>query len=251
MKTEVRIDADSISRYGARITTFVLRYPRIIHDQLMTHRAFSRSAMSFRAIPIRKLIERATYVPEAFGSAKRGMVSGPEIEDAKAARAVWVEAQRNAVKSVELLEELGVHKEVANYLLFPFSYIDVVVTATDWKNFWALRCHPHAHPAMRELAEAMRVAYEASEPMILSVHAPLSLDGSAESSAAGCARVSYAAHEGERTIEKDRELAARLWADRHLSPFEHYAYVRADGRRHANFQGWQSERNFREQTESI
>ena len=37
-----------------RLITFVLRYPRFIHGEVMTHRSFSRNAASSRAIPVRK-----------------------------------------------------------------------------------------------------------------------------------------------------------------------------------------------------
>ena len=53
-----KIIADSYSAInGKRITTFELVYPRFIHSELMTHRLFSRNAMSSRAVPIQKMID--------------------------------------------------------------------------------------------------------------------------------------------------------------------------------------------------
>ena len=37
---------DSISPQGVRLTTFELEYPRFIHAEMMTHRVFSRNALS-------------------------------------------------------------------------------------------------------------------------------------------------------------------------------------------------------------
>lgn len=44
------------SKSGDTLSTLLLRYPRFIHAELMTHRVFSRNAASSRAIPIKKLI---------------------------------------------------------------------------------------------------------------------------------------------------------------------------------------------------
>ena len=53
------------------------------------------------------------------------------------------------------------HKQVANRLLEPFMWHTVIVTATEWDNFWNLRCHPDAQPEIRLVAEAMRAASRA------------------------------------------------------------------------------------------
>lgn len=52
-----RIVADSIAPNGKRITTFELEYPRLIHSELLTHRALSRNAASSRAIPAIAMIK--------------------------------------------------------------------------------------------------------------------------------------------------------------------------------------------------
>jgi thymidylate synthase ThyX len=57
---------------------------------------------------------------------------------------------------------LGVHKQLANRLLEPFSWHTVVVTATDWDNFFHLRCHPDAQPEFQKIAGMMRDVMEAS-----------------------------------------------------------------------------------------
>ena len=52
---EVKMIEDSISKNN-RICTLQLKYHRYIHAEFMTHRVFSRSASSSRAIPIKKII---------------------------------------------------------------------------------------------------------------------------------------------------------------------------------------------------
>ena len=56
MTITVKIIADSVAPSGKRLTTMLLRYPRFIHAELMTHRTFSRNASSSRAIPVKKII---------------------------------------------------------------------------------------------------------------------------------------------------------------------------------------------------
>ena len=57
---EAKIIADSLSEAGKRIVTFELQYQRFIHGEVMTHRLFSRNAMSSRAIPVKKWSMSAT-----------------------------------------------------------------------------------------------------------------------------------------------------------------------------------------------
>ena len=143
---------------------------------------------------------------------------------------------------------------IANRLLEPFGHISVVVTATEWDNFFALRCHPDADPTMRALAEAMRDAREASVPVRQNLHLPYVLQSEMDEeerlhvtygklsvsdekkfsfgaaiSAARCARVSYLNHDGSHPdIEKDLALANRLQESKHMSPFEHQARTTGD-----------------------
>jgi thymidylate synthase ThyX len=151
--------------------------------------------------------------------------------------------------------EIGVHKQLANRLLEPFLWHTVVVTATEWSNFFNLRCHPDAHPAIRKVAENMRMALVESTPKKLGEqdwHLPFirdeDIDGNSVAtlkkvSAGRCARVSYLTHEGKRDLEADVALHDRLLASGHLSPFEHQARPMDDREKAmgwfaSNFQGW-------------
>jgi len=250
---------------GTRITTMQLRYPRFIHAEFMTHRAFSRNASSSRAIPVEKLIkdvETTTLRPIHWGKNQPGMQAREEIDDRSKGDAVitWERAQTDAIKYARRLVRLGVHKQIVNRLLEPFAYINVVVTATEWDNFFYLRDHPDAEPHIQELARVMKEAMEESTIEVSPIHVPYILHEEKMSakpeniilvSAARCARVSYMTHEGkEPDWHADLELAGKLSGEPpHLSPFEHQArWAGGHSSPHhkkdwyANFHAWRSQR---------
>lgn len=265
MTISAQIVADSISPTGKRITTMQLRYPRFIHAEAKTHRVIriddaeyeflqeigfmddenlSRNASSSRAIPVQKMIQDVIddpAMPVAWGSNKPGMQAGEELAHWPIVKEVWLEARDAAVEFANEMMNLNAHKQIVNRLLEPFGHISVVVTATEWDNFFDLRCHEAADPTMRALAEAMRVAMSESAPEEHEGwHLPyVDLDESwvlgmtveqlATISAARCARVSYLNHDGTSPdIEKDMALATMLRDMKHMSPFEHQARVTGD-----------------------
>lgn len=245
MTITATVIADSISPAGHRLTTMNLRYPRFIHAEFMTHRVFSRNASSSRAVPVERMIQDVIddcAMPVTWGSNKPGMQAGEEMHPQAVAngKAAWLAARDEAVKQATMIAQIGFHKQIVNRLLEPFGHISVIVTATDWGNFFSLRCHPDAEPTMRALAEAMRDAMNGSAPESLETgdwHLPYVTDkeiivGDRHSarlamiSAARCARVSYLNHDGSNPdIKKDLALAQRLLESRHASPFEHQARV--------------------------
>jgi thymidylate synthase ThyX len=238
-----------------------VRYPRFIHSEMMTHRVFSRNAASSRAIPIKKMIAAVRdepALPVAWGRNQSGMSARTTIDaDAEAnARAEWLAALADALRHAERLSDadIDLHKQLVNRLLEPFAWITVIVTATEWANFFTQRCHEDAQPEIKHLAELMLAAYRASTPVAIATgcwHLPLIHaderdlpdDVLCQLSVARCARVSYLTHDGRRDREKDLELYARLLgggANGHWSPFEHVATPCADAAaRSANFVGWE------------
>lgn len=266
MTIEAKIIADSISPEGKRITTMQLRYPRFIHAEFMTHRMFSRNASSSRAIPVKKMIEdlrRDPAMPIHWGSNKPGMQAGEQLDpdSVGTCQSIWLDARDDAIRKAEWLMKNGLHKQIANRILEPWAHINVVVTATDWANFFALRRHEDAQPEIKALADAMWDAMDQSEPRVLQPgqwHLPYvdadvdadrdtfnyerdqALAGSTPSipedrdvldvlrkiSVARCARVSYLTHDGRQTsIEEDLQLYDRLVGSQplHASPAEHQA----------------------------
>jgi thymidylate synthase ThyX len=249
-----RVLADSVSPAGIRLTTLEVRFPRFVLSEFNTHRVFSRNSASSRAVPTKKMIERVLEnpaMPVEWGVNKAGM-SANEIlteEQAELAKEEWLRARDNAVQHVRALQEFNVHKQVINRILEPFMWHTVIVSATEWDNFFKLRLAENAQPEIQAAARLMFDAKAASDPNPVALgdwHLPLVQNDERELpietlkkvSAARCARVSYLTHDGKRDIEKDIELCERLWHDRHLSPFEHVASPAGDSSFHANFRGW-------------
>lgn len=252
-----KVIEDSISIYtGTRLTTLVIECHRYIWAEFMTHRMFSRNASSSRAIPIStqiEKVERFPMYPIEWGQNKPGMQAGEPLTraDQTEAEDVWGLALQDAVKHARRLKEIGVHKQIVNRLLEPFSSITAIVTATEWDNFFQLRISPLAQPEIRSLAEKMLDAMKASEPKRLDAtgwHLPFVTDEERMThvhmdlcmiSAARCARVSYLNHDGLKPdVSKDFNLATRLYDDKHASVFEHQANPTVSECRHNNFRNW-------------
>lgn len=248
--------------------TFELTYPRYIHSEFMTHRVFSRNASSSRAIPVKRIIEQVRenpVIPPKVFMNQKGMVGETEADPVTttAFHVLWEEAAENACKTAEMMERLGIHKQHVNRILEPFQFIKVIVTATDWYNFFVLRLAPDAQPEMRELANAIydeMNRYHNKAVGVLELdkeHSVVSLPyitdedikeiGKEEYhtlmkiSAARCARVSYNNHDGSKPdIKKDLELYGHLYNSKHMSPMEHACIRDEDYRKNANLNGWKS-----------
>ncbi len=257
---EVKLLADSLSPYdnNVRLTTFQLRYPRIVHAELMTHRMFSRNAGSSRARPVTTVLKDDVFVPREFRKNKSGMQPGVELVNQEHAKNFWERAHEQAAYYSHRLghkNELNVHKQWANRLTEPFAYIDVVVSATHWGNFFKLRCHDEAQLEIQDLAYAMRELYENNSPKVLGYgqwHLPyvterdtkiLGISTAKVISTARCARVSYKPFdEDNANVKKDIKLHDRLKESEHWSPFEHVATAHEGPLWHGNLYGFRSYR---------
>ena len=157
---------------GKEIVTFLVDFPRFILPEFLTHRLCSRNGASSRAIPVSKVIENIknhSFMPIHFGQNKAGMTAEQEVDKTTkgTAKCVWDFAARNAMNSATELATLGIHKQVTNRVLEPFSYMRMVVTATELDNFFWLRLHEHADPHINELARVMLFALQESVPTAL------------------------------------------------------------------------------------
>lgn len=177
MSIEAHLAADSVTPSGCRLTTWVLKYPRCIHSEVLTHRAFSRNSASSRAIPVSRMIQRVVdepFIPHWWGKSQPGMQASEEVDEATQvqARALWLQARDRVLALVRGepdspgLEALHLHKQVINRLLEPWMHIEVVLSATEWHNWFLLRDDLAAEPHIRELAHAMRELYRASTPSV-------------------------------------------------------------------------------------
>jgi len=260
---EAKVIADSISGEGKRLTTFQLLYPRFIHSELMTHRVFSRNASSSRAIPVKRMLEMVRSGPAKpvhWGKNQPGMQAREELEQPHKIRvqSLWQEAAEAAAAIAEKMAEEDAHKQIVNRILEPFQHISVVLTATEFDNWFELRAHEDAQPEIYVLAKQMRLRMSRSQPKLLQPgewHLPYVTEADYDSvaryrkeamgmtdveawdddeitkmlrqvSAARCCRVSYLKHDGTASsVDEDLALCDRLVGARplHASPFEHQA----------------------------
>src|SRR6185437_7097582 len=167
MPVSAEIICDSTAKHSPRLTTFKLRYPKFVHAEFMTHRAFSRNASSSRAVPVAKnLVEvrddTLRAEPMFWGAEQKGMSPGSELsseelkiyefvdiprldppnsytaytthlEKAKTplehAKLLWKKAALEAAANAEALHWAGAHKSLVNRIIEPFLHINVVVTS--------------------------------------------------------------------------------------------------------------------------
>lgn len=258
---EVKIIADSLC--NTRLTTFQVKYWRPILAEMNTHRAFSRNAASSRAMSFSKrcdAVREDAWVPAHWNAEQKGMVGGSEFS-LEVKKVIDLDIQKLASATANYLEELNskieritgksIHKQYLNRYLEPFSPVTQLITATDWDNFFKLRCAPDAQPEIQDVANKMKELYESNTPTDCASgdwHLPYITDADRQNfdedtlrriSVARCARVSYKPYDGNTVVERDLELYTRLKTNGHFSPFEHVA--QADPSMHwdqANFRGW-------------
>jgi len=253
MTVKSRIIADSTNKRGTRITTFEVEYPRIIHSELMTHRVFSRNAASSRAIPVNTmldLIEANPATPSHWGKNQPGMQAQEELGELEkeAVKELWLSACKSAVSHARVMNDIKAHKQVINRITEPYQHMKVVLTGTDFANWFWLRDHADADPTIAELAGKMLMSYKQSKPELLrdgEWHLPyvqcsydkedrlqrywtddiaeITLEQALMISSSSAAQVSYRKTDG--SLEKAQMVYDRLVNSTpvHASPFEHCA----------------------------
>lgn len=246
------------------VYTLHLRYPRIIHGEMMAHRVFNRNGRSSRAVPVTTMlneIRNDPFIPWHWTRNQRGMqgkkgweakvlllgsasqfVDGDTPVDREAA---WLHGRDMMADLAESFAKAEYHKQVANRLVEPFMWMDLLVTATDWKNFLHLRDHPDAEPHIRDLAVLVGQALEGAKvrelapgtwhlPYISERDRDAAYDEFGENfeegwawlrkiSAARCARISYKPFDGDASYERELERFEQLVGNDavHASPLEH------------------------------
>jgi hypothetical protein len=246
---------------GDILRTFVLRYPRFIHSEFMTHRVFSRNAASSRAIPIRKLISDVINDPvhPLYWYKNKPGMQGTEPMDrfeAEQARIQWDGAKGEAIRFAGAMANTGAHKQIVNRILEPFAHITTVVSATEWSNFYELRDHKDAEPHLRDLAREMQKAVQSTPIKLLKpggwhlpfVTEPMQIQPDKldiEMSVACCASTSYKTVDGfDMDRAKARAICQKLMTvPMHASPLEHVA--QADSLHNGNYLKPTSHRNYK------
>lgn len=257
------------------VYTLRLRYPRIIHSEVMTHRMFCRNARSSRAVPVKTMLNElrngGMFIPWHWGENQKGMQADEECNELVehgfetvntdlgpmdlpkyiSREEAWRLAGEQAIDAAEAFMEADYHKQLVNRLIEPFTYIDTLITATNWTNFLWLRNHQDAEPHLQDLArlvaqaldeadvkelgaygwhlpyvhpaEAHQILWEGREAELLASHEIYSIEALRRISAARCARISYAPFDGNASYERELERYEGLVSsDRiHASPMEH------------------------------
>lgn len=186
-----RVERDSVSAKGGRLTTFVIRFPRRVLAETVTHRTVSsvwgdyeeswcertttpdvsKNSASSRAIPFERMVAQVRedpFVPH-WTRNKKGMQGDP-LDDpavADAARRIWMNSLEYNCLAAQGLHALGIHKQDCNRFLEPWAWTTQVVTSSAWDNFFALRCHEAADPHFRHVARMMFLARRKSTPIPL------------------------------------------------------------------------------------
>lgn len=248
--------ADSTSPHGPRLTTIEATLPRSVAADLLSYRAFSRTMPPNRQLDLKTMIEavrKDPVNPTLTSLTPKAQLLG-KVE--------WRKALEVAIERAEHLGggDIGMGADVVARLLEPFSWLTIVITSTEWANFFAQRCRPHGQPEIQHLAELMRAAYASSKPEKVAMkewHLPY-IDESERStpveklrmvSIVRCSRVSALNAEGQRDAEADLALYDKLIGDGdaggNWSPFEHVATPADDVKFYGNLRGWrQFRKNF-------
>jgi len=171
----------------------------------------------------------------------------------------WLALAHITRAGVRVLNFAGLHKQWSNRPLEWFGCIDVLITASDLENWYALRDHSAAAPEIRLLAQKMKQVVATSTPRLLMEgewHLPfispveretLSLDEQITRSITRCARISYKPFDGSDTYGAELQRYNKLFGQVpiHASPAEHQATpdLLLDGRwanlkLHGNLTGW-------------
>ena len=269
---DAQIILDTRSAGGHRITTFRLKMPRFILAQFNTHRVFSRNTSSSRAVPTAKLVEQVRLQPfMPIGVAKNGsgMLPKENLPEEVQAQFLeqWHELGTIVAEYVQNWHNIGIHKQHANRALEPWLMCEVLVTSTEWQNFFDQRCQD-AQPEMCDLACKMRDALEESVPNRRVFHLPFVTDEEMKTilkgvdiynlsddnqqkvtesfiklgliSAGRCCRVSYLRTDAESSTEEAYKRGKMLVDLNHWSPLEHQAtnYDTSLGTESGNLKGF-------------
>jgi hypothetical protein len=237
-KVSAKIVCDSTNYQGTRLTTIQIRVPKWLLQEINTHRVFSRSYNSARAIPSKTMRREADFAPLIWIANQPGMSGDTELRGIKLfiASTTWQVLTTTIKLGHWILEFCGLHKQYANRWLEPIVWVDGVISSTDWDNFLKLRNHPSAQPEIGNLAKQIDHLLRDKKPIFLNEgdwHLPYidvedlcnhPIEDLRLISAGRCARVSYG-FRGTKDSDGDLKRAKKLLSSvpPHVSPCEHIA----------------------------
>lgn len=256
--------------HSVSIVTYECVVPKWLVAEINTHRMLARNSASSRAVPTKTIIKHVMEDPYTplewrYRNPEGGMQAGELMSEADAQGAFhdWLAARDAAVEHATALEAIGTAKEHVNRLLEPFMWTVVVMTATEWENYFRLRGPDGgAQPEFKALVEAQELALDESEPRHVygdetheadKWHLPY-VTGEERKlyrpeilprlSAARCARVSYFRPGEVQPVEKELKRCQDLIDNGHWSPLEMPCRIDIDGGWHGPFRGWKPFRKF-------
>lgn len=185
-KISATIVAHSRNEFGNELISYLLTYPRFIHSEIMTHRMFSRNAASSRAVPAKKLIQAVKddpFIPIAWQKDHSGMqgteyFTEKEIQEKRIIDR-YLYGRDMAVQLATELNTEGVTKQLSNRVLEPFQWYTCLVTATEFENFFALRCPQYdmgymgVHRSWKDVSTAEKIAYKGAKHTVYDDSTPL------------------------------------------------------------------------------
>lgn len=218
--------------------TYKILFPKVLLAQLNKHRVFANSVSSSRAV---KMQDRRDYVRNnafypIFTKEQPGMSAVPfseeELEAAEGIYETWQTIIECSLVASEELEQLGVHKQNTNRVLDTYTWCDVVLSGTDFDNFFELRTkEDSADLDFCKIAQQMQFLKENTDPTVIDIgqaHIPkiANVDENLKDIRiiiARLARTSFGKTDANFTSEQDISLFYRLLKNKHASPFEHVA----------------------------
>jgi thymidylate synthase ThyX len=180
-KIQATVVADSVTEFGDRLTTLLVTMPRYVLAELNTHRMLSKNSASSRAIKFEtnlKSVMENPFIPVAWMKDHKGM-QGTEYFEGAILRPgtndvttdivylehLWRLSMYDAIKRATDLNRLGLTKQMCNRILEPYMWHTVLVSATEWENFFALRCPQYYHyeKTFRSRKDWMRYNYHGAD----------------------------------------------------------------------------------------
>lgn len=162
---------------GQELMTYECELPRIILAELSTHRGhIIFNSQSSRAVPVDKYlnnIKKRPFFPIFWGKKQKGMAAFEEQSNAVPWLAqegpveidrddFWEATIYHNLSIAYAMDKAGYHKQIVNRIIENYSYVRIVLSATNLDNFFHQRIHKMAEPHIRDLAIKM---YEEKEKM--------------------------------------------------------------------------------------
>lgn len=176
---QIQVIAKTRLPNGAEFVSWSWRLPQRLDGEWRTHRQISKSASSFRAIPVKRMIKDILdrpFVPDHFSRNEPGMQGHTRLEGDELAEAqcVWSAARFDALKSAQALLDMNLHKQDVNRLLTPWAFQQWINTARigHLDHLWALRDHPMAEPHFCDAIQSLRMEIDDAPMVSRRAHLP-------------------------------------------------------------------------------